>query len=127
VVERDRRTVVVQDTGDLDMTDKTASKPDDMELVSIDGLLGGEFQMERVTGESMATGAWLTIHALQDDLDGTDLATARLAYEVAERIDSDGKECGISLYNRLHSLLLDLQHNERTLKCPMAQRVTATE
>lgn len=109
------------------MTDKTASKPDDMELVSTDGILGGEFQMEHITSNDMATVMWLTIHALQDNLDGTDLATARLAYEVAERIDSDGKECGISLYNRLHSLLLDLQHNERTPKCPMAQQVTATE
>lgn len=109
------------------MTDKTASKPDDMELVSIDGILNGEFQMEHITSKDMATVVWMTIRALQDDLDGTDLATAKLAYEVAERIDSDGKECGISLYNRLHSLLLDLQHNERTPKCPMAQQVTATE
>lgn len=109
------------------MTDKTAPKPDDMELVSIDSIFRDKFQMEHVAGRDMATAVWMTIRALQDDLDGTDLATARLAYEVAERIDADGRECGISLYNRLHSLLLDLQHNERTPKCPMAQQVTATE
>lgn len=109
------------------MTDKTASKPDDMELVSIDGILSGEFQMERVTDESMATVVWMTIRTLQDDLDGTDLATAKLALEVAERIDADGRECGISLYNRLHSLLLDLQHRERKPRCPLAQQTAATE
>lgn len=109
------------------MADTTAMAPDDMGLVNIDSILNSNFQLECITDQSMALIVWRTIRALQDDLDATDLATAKLALEVAERIDGDGKECGISLYNRLHSLILDLQHNERKPRCPLSQQPANAE
>lgn len=106
------------------MTDKTPSAP---AIISVDDVLSCKFMADKLDSMTVVDAFWLTIHALQDDLDGTDLATAKLALEVAKRIDADGRECGISLYNRLHSLLLDLQHKERKPKCPLAPQPVATE
>lgn len=76
------------------------------------------------TSMALATGRSISALIHTNDLDETFWATARLALEVAERIDADGLECGISLYSRLHSLLLDLQgmRPQQLLQCPLAQQ-----
>lgn len=98
---------------------------DGAELVNIDTILSREFLMKHITDRDIETTVWMTIRALRPKLDASDTATARLAMEVARRIDTDGNECGVSLYNRLHSLLLDLRHEGRSLKCPMANATAA--
>lgn len=82
--------------------------------------------MGAVQTSSMALATARTISVLNQtgEIDQRDFATARLAMEVAERIDADGLECGISLFPRLHSLLLDLHHEGRDAKCcPLAQQL----
>lgn len=92
----------------------------DMEPIDPDEILGKEFRMGDVTDKSMERTVWLTIRAMHKAFDTTDMATARLALEVAKRIDRDGDTCGVSLYNRLHSLLLDLQGKGYSSQCPFA-------
>ena len=71
---------------------------------------------------TVATGRSIDALAHTNDLDETYWATARLALEVAERIDADGPSCAVSLYNRLHSLLLDLQGRGYRAQCPLASQ-----
>lgn len=68
---------------------------------------------------TVATGRSIDALAHTNDLDETYWATARLALEVAERIDADGPGCAVSLYNRLHSLLLDLQGRSYRAQFPV--------
>ena len=83
--------------------------------------------MVEVQNSSMALATARTIDLLieEGELSQRDMATARLAQEDAERIDKDGEGCGITLYNRLYSLLLDLKHEGRAFKCPLASVTTA--
>lgn len=93
-------------------------------IIDVDDVLGGEFSMNLISEGDVTTATWATINRLSPTLDGADLATARLALEVAARIDEDGIEVGVSLYNRLHMLLQDLQHKERAYVCPYATQAT---
>lgn len=79
--------------------------------------------MVSVHASGMALAVSKTIASLAESgqLAYSDWATARLALEVAERIDADGLECGISLYARLHALLQDMQGKGYRPQCPLAQ------
>ena len=93
-----------------------------------DGTEAPALDMISVQTGGMALAVARTISALigRGDLDQTDWATARLALEVAERIDQDGPKAGISLYSRLHSLVLDLPGSRipQQQVCPMAAQAT---
>ena len=105
---------------------KTNRQTERPNIVSVDDVLGGEFSMDLVSNGDMTTATWATINALSPTLEGADVATARLALQVAARIDADGSECSVILFNRLHSLLLDLHHIDRTpATCPLAQAPAA--
>lgn len=83
--------------------------------------------MVTATTSTMALATARTISALIDagNLDQRDLATARLAMEIAERIDADGLDVGISLYQRLWFCLRDLMRRDAeppTIACPLAQQ-----
>lgn len=97
------------------MSDNTDSQATEAyELINIDQILSARFHLDHITERDMRTTVWMTIRALQPTLTASDTATARLAMEVAERIDRDGTDCGVTLYGRLHSLLLDLRHVGRS-------------
>lgn len=104
------------------MSDNDSRTMNDVELINIDDILSREFQMSHITDRDMKVTVWMTIRALRPKLDASDMATARLALEVAERIDADGPGCAVSLYNRLHSLLLDLQGRGYRAQCPLASQ-----
>lgn len=99
------------------MTDQTTHKS--TEIPPLD--------MVDVQNSSMALATARTISALIDagELDQRDLATARLAMEIAERIDADGLDVGISLYQRLWFCMRDLTRRDAeppTMACPLAQQ-----
>ena len=83
--------------------------------------------MVDVQNSSMSLATAQTIGTLIDagELDQRDLATARLAMEIAERIDADGLDVGISLYQRLWFCMRDLTRRDAeppTMACPLAQQ-----
>lgn len=82
--------------------------------------------MAELENASMALATARTIGMLTDagELDQRDMATARLALEIAERIDVDGLDVGVSLYARLWYCLRDLtkHETEQAPVCPMAQQ-----
>lgn len=86
--------------------------------------------MADVQNSSMALATAQTIGALIDagNLDQRDLATARLAMEIAERIDADGHDAAVSLYSRLWFCLRDLTKGDAgpTADCPLANATTTT-
>lgn len=99
------------------MTDQTTNKS--TEIPPLD--------MVDVQNSSMSLATARTISALIDagNLDQRDLATARLAMEIAERIDADGLDVGISLYQRLWFCMRDLTRLDAeppTMACPLAQQ-----
>lgn len=59
------------------------------------------------------------------DLDQCDAATARLALELAERIDAEGLDCYVSLYARLFDAIGDLRHVGATLSKKVATALMA--
>lgn len=87
--------------------------------------------MVEVQNSSMALATARTIDLLIDEgeLEQRDFATARLALEVAERIDEDGLDVGISLYQRLWFCLRDLTKRdaEPVTVCPLAQQLMQPE
>lgn len=99
------------------MTDQTTHKSTDTPPLD----------METVTTSSMALATARTIAALIDagELNQSDFASARLAVEIAERIDADGLDVGISLYTRLWFCLRDLNKSdaEQASGCPLARQL----
>lgn len=102
------------------MTDQTTNKS--TEIPPLD--------MVTATTSTMALATARTISALIDagELDQRDLATARLAMEIAERIDADGHDAAVSLYSRLWFCLRDLTKGDAdpTAGCPLANATTTT-
>lgn len=86
--------------------------------------------MVDVQNSSMSLATAQTIGALIDagNLDQRDLATARLAMEISERIDADGHDAAVSLYSRLWFCLRDLTKGDAdpTADCPLANATTTT-
>ena len=86
--------------------------------------------MVTATTSTMALATARTISALIDagNLDQRDLATARLAMEISERIDADGHDAAVSLYSRLWFCLRDLTKGDAdpTADCPLANATTTT-
>lgn len=80
--------------------------------------------MDDILRMSMAEAVLQAVRAKQDEgpMTAADMATARLAIEIADRIDTDGLEAGISLYARLWYCLRDLakRDQEQTTGCPYA-------
>lgn len=93
------------------MSDKASPIPT---ILNVSAVLDGKFMMDELDEMSMEEATWLTVHALHKDLDGADIAAAKLSLLVADRIDRDGQECGVSLYTRLHYLLMDLKHKDES-------------
>lgn len=86
--------------------------------------------MADVQNSSMSLATAQTIGALIDagELDQRDLATARLAMEIAERIDADGHDAAVSLYSRLWFCLRDLTKGDAdpAAGCPLATMTATT-
>ena len=80
------------------MTDETRTT----EPLDLDGL-------SRSTLE-WAVGKTIVALCSAGELDATDTGTARLALEIAARIDADELDCGVSLYARLYDALAELRH-----------------
>lgn len=68
-----------------------------------------------------------TIGALNrsGEIGPADVAVARLALELAERIDAEGLDCYVSLYARLFDTLSDLRHVGATLSKKVATALMA--
>ena len=83
---------------------------------------------------TMRDAVFCTIKALNvaGEMGASDVAVARLALEVAERIDAEGLDCYVSLYARLFDALADLRHTGATVSkqvasALMAESATRTE
>lgn len=68
-----------------------------------------------------------TIRALNvaGEMGPSDVAVARLALEVAERIDAEGLDCYVSLYARLFDALADLRHTGATVSKQVASKLVS--
>ena len=70
-----------------------------------------KLNLDAIADDSMFGAMWITLTELNDkhELSPDDIALIKLAFDVAERIDSDGPKAGISLYGRLFWILMTLR------------------
>ena len=70
-----------------------------------------DLNLEAIERDDLYGATWSTICYLNGEhrLGPADIALVKLALTLAERIDADGLETRVSLFERMHWLLLDLK------------------